>query len=144
MVEVEAVSIEIREQRKEDDNEGARSREELIKQLVERRIAEDPGGTVINIGAHHAQKSHLMGTEQQWLGDYLAHESPVVEGPIIVIGSTSARTELEALVHRRLVPEWLTRGSVSSSLSVLPDRPDHSPPKPISRTLDSARSGNLR
>jgi hypothetical protein len=95
MVEVEAVSIDIREQRKEDDNEGARSREELIKQLVERRIAEDPGGTVINIGAHHAQKSHLMGTEQQWLGDYLAHESPVVEGSIIVIGFTSARTELE-------------------------------------------------
>lgn len=96
MVEVEAVSIDIREQRKKDDNGAARSREDLIKQLADRRIAEDPGGSVINIGAHHAQKSHLMGTEQQWLGDYLLHESPVVEGSIIVIGFTSARTELEA------------------------------------------------
>jgi len=96
MVEVEAVSIDIREQREEDDSGAARSREDLIKRLVERRIAEDSGGTVINIGAHHAQKSHLMGTEQQWLGDYLAHESPVVEGSIFVIGFSSARTELEA------------------------------------------------
>ena len=96
MVEVEAVSIDIREQRKKDDNGAARSREDLIKQLADRRIAEDPNGTVINVGAHHAQKSHLMGTDQQWLGDYLAHESPIVEGSIIVIGFTSARTELEA------------------------------------------------
>ena len=96
MVEVEGASIDIREQRKEDDNGAARSREDLIKQLVDRRIAEDPGGTVINIGAHHAQKAHLMGTEQQWLGDYLAHESLVVEGSIIVIGFGSARTEVEA------------------------------------------------
>ena len=95
MVEVEAVSIDIREQREEDDGGAARSREDLIKKLVERRIAEDQGGTVINIGAHHAQKSHLMGTEQQWLGDYLAHQSPVVEGSVIVIGFGSARTELE-------------------------------------------------
>ena len=95
MVEVEGNSIDIRELRKEDDNGAARSREELIKELVERRITEAPGGTVINIGGHHAQKSHLMGTDQQWLGDYLAHESQVVEGSIIVIGFTSARTELE-------------------------------------------------
>ena len=95
MVEVEAVSIDIRDQRKDDDNGAARSREDLIKQLVERRIAADPGGTVINIGAHHAQKSHLMGTEQQWLGDYLSHESAVVNGSIIVVGFASAHTELE-------------------------------------------------
>jgi hypothetical protein len=96
MVEVETISIDIREQREEDDSGGARSREDLIKKLVERRIAEDPGGTVINICAHHAQKAHLMGTEQQWLGDYLAHESPEVGGSIVVIGFSSARTELEA------------------------------------------------
>ncbi len=96
MVEVETVSVDIREERKDDDNGAARSREELIKQLVDRRVAEDPGGTVINIGAHHAQKAHLMGTEQQWLGDHLAHETPVVGGSILVIGFTSARTELEA------------------------------------------------
>jgi hypothetical protein len=95
MIEVEERSIEIRELRKEDDDAAARSREDLIKQLAERRIAEDSGGTVINIGAHHAQLSHLMGTEQEWLGDFLAHRSTVVDGAVLAVGFTSARTELE-------------------------------------------------
>jgi hypothetical protein len=95
MAEVELASIEVRAQRREDDNEGARAREEVIKQLVDERVAECSCSTVINIGGHHAQKSHLMGTEQEWLGDYLAHKSTVVEGSIIVVGLSSARTELE-------------------------------------------------
>jgi hypothetical protein len=96
MVEVEDVSIDIRQQRRDDDDGAARSREELVKELTDRRIAEYPDGTVINIGAHHAQKAHLMGTEQEWLGDYLAHESTTVDGSVYVIGFTSARTELES------------------------------------------------
>ena len=95
MVEVEAVSIEIREARKADDGAAARAREDLIKDLVDRRVAEASGGTLINIGAHHAQKSHLMGTDQEWLGDYLAHDSPTVDGSIIVVGFSAARIELE-------------------------------------------------
>ena len=69
--------------------------EDLIKLLADKRISEHPSGTVINIGAHHAQKSHLMGTDQEWMGDYLAHGSPVADGSVFVIGFTSARTELE-------------------------------------------------
>ena len=95
MIEVEELSIDIRVLRKEDDGAAARSREDLIKVLVERRVAEGSGGTVINIGAHHAQRSHLMGTNQEWLGDFLAHRSTVVDGSVIAIGFTSARTELE-------------------------------------------------
>lgn len=95
MVEIEAASIDIRQERKDDDDAAARTREDLIKKLVDRRVSEAPGGTVINIGAHHAQKSHLMGTDQQWLGDYLAHESPTVDGSVIVVGFTAARIELE-------------------------------------------------
>lgn len=95
MIEVEMDSIDIRARRIDDDDDGARSREEVIKRLSDRRIAECSCGTIINIGAHHAQKSHLMGTEQEWMGDYLTHESTVVDGSILVIGLTSARTELE-------------------------------------------------
>lgn len=95
MVEVEAASIDIREERSEDDDAAARTREDLIKTLVDRRVSEAPGGTLINIGAHHAQKSHLMGTDQQWLGDYLAHDSSVVDGSVIVVGFSAARIELE-------------------------------------------------
>ena len=36
-----------------------------------------------------------MGTDQEWLGDYLTHRSQVVGGSIMVIGFTSAQTELE-------------------------------------------------
>ena len=56
MVEVKAVSIDIQEQRKDDDA-AARSREDL--------------------------------------GDYPAHESPVLDGSVLVADFTSARTELE-------------------------------------------------
>jgi hypothetical protein len=69
-------------------------REDLIKLLADRRIEHWSGGTIINFGAHHAQKSPLMGTDQEWLGDYLVHRSAVAGGDVIVVGFTSAKTEL--------------------------------------------------
>lgn len=62
MVEVERASIDIREYRQADDNRAARTSEEEIKELVEARLADDEGRTVINVGGPHAQKSPLMGT----------------------------------------------------------------------------------
>ena len=96
LAEVELASIDVRTQRREDDDDGARAREVVIKRLVDERVAECSCRSVINIGGHHAQKSHLMGTDQEWMGDYLAHTSTVIEGSIIVVGFNSARTELEA------------------------------------------------
>ncbi|HEX6301398.1 MAG TPA: hypothetical protein VF148_13100 [Acidimicrobiia bacterium] len=95
MVEVERVSIDIRELRQADDDRAARVREEEIKKLVESRLAGENGRAVINVGAHHAQKSPLMGTDQEWLGDYLAHRSEATEGSVFIIGFTSAKTVLE-------------------------------------------------
>lgn len=92
MVEVELASIDVRSK---DGDTASKAREEIIKQLTDKRVAGCSCGTVINIGGHHAQKSHLMGTDQEWMGDYLAHESTVVEGSIIVVGFSSARTDLE-------------------------------------------------
>jgi hypothetical protein len=92
MLEVELASIEVRAK---DGDAASKAREETIKQLVDEAIAECSCGALINIGGHHAQKSHLMGTEQEWMGDYLAHTSSVVGGSIIVIGFASAKTELE-------------------------------------------------
>ncbi len=41
-------------------------------------MSENPGGTLINFGQTHAQKSGLFGTQGiEWLGGYLVHESPV-------------------------------------------------------------------
>ncbi len=95
MVEVERASIDIREYRQSDDDRAARAREEKIKELVESRLANDEGRSVINVGGHHAQKSPLMGTSQEWLGDYLAHRSGAAEGSVFIIGFTSAETVLE-------------------------------------------------
>ena len=95
MVEVERVSIDIREYRQSDDDRAARAREEEIKELVESRLADEEGRALINVGAHHAQKSPLMGTDQEWLGDYLAHRSEAAEGSVFIIGFTSAKTVLE-------------------------------------------------
>jgi hypothetical protein len=36
-----------------------------------------------------------MGTKQEWLGDYLVHRSGAVDGSVIVLGISSAKTELE-------------------------------------------------
>ena len=91
----ELVSIDVRAARMGSDDKAARMREHLIKTLADDRIGSCACGTVINIGGHHAQKAHLMGTDQEWLGDYLAHTSEVVGGSVIVIGFSSARTELE-------------------------------------------------
>jgi hypothetical protein len=95
MVEVEQASIDVRARRADDEEAGARAREQVIKQLADESIAACPCRTVINIGGHHAQKSHLMGTDQEWLGDYLAHTSKAIDGAMIVVGFASARTELE-------------------------------------------------
>jgi len=95
LFEVERLSIQDRATRLEDDNDGARAREEIIKQLAEHRVTDCECRTVINIGGHHAQKSRLMGTSQEWLGDYLVHRSAAAGGSDVVIGFSAARTVLE-------------------------------------------------
>ncbi|MDH3300532.1 MAG: hypothetical protein OES24_08495 [Acidimicrobiia bacterium] len=95
LLTVELASIDVRAKRADDDNDGARAREDVIKRLVDQRVVDCSCGTVINIGGHHAQKSHLMGTKQEWLGDYLVNSSGAVDGSIIVIEFASAVTELE-------------------------------------------------
>ncbi len=95
MVEVERASIDIRADRESDYDRAARAREDVIKQLAEARIAGHTEHTVINIGGNHAQKSHLKGTEQEWLGDYLVHRSTAIDGSVIVVAVVAAKIELE-------------------------------------------------
>jgi hypothetical protein len=95
LLTVELASIDVRAARADDDDTGARMREDVIKRLADERIGECACGTVVNVGGHHAQKAHLMGTDQEWLGDHLAHTSAVVDGSIVVVGVSSARTDLE-------------------------------------------------
>jgi hypothetical protein len=95
MADVERASIDIRADRVSNDDRATRAREDVIKQLADARLAAVPGGVVINIGGHHAQKAPLLGTRQEWLGDYLAHRSPIAHGRVTVVSFVSAKTVLE-------------------------------------------------
>jgi len=95
MVDVERASIDIRVDRPTNDDRAARAREEVIKVLADARIGGYQNRTVVNIGGHHAQKSHLLGTKQEWLGDYLVHRSTAVDGAVVVLSVVAARIELE-------------------------------------------------
>ncbi len=91
MVDVELASVRIRGIRSSDYDRSVRLREDEMKRLADRRLADAVGGTVINVGGNHAQKSYLKGTEQEWLGDYLVHRSTAVGGPAIVVSVNVAR-----------------------------------------------------
>jgi hypothetical protein len=91
MVEVELLSIPIRRLRQSDYDESVRLREEVIKLLADRRVGGNPGGCLINFGQTHAQKSGLWGTEGiEWLGDYLAHRSPISSDSTMAIWVSAA------------------------------------------------------
>ena len=93
MVEVELTSVTIRSIRDKNYDESVRMREEAIKLLVDRRLADSTSGAVINIGSTHAQKERLWGTKIEWLGDYLAHTSQAAGSSVIVIEVSAARIE---------------------------------------------------
>lgn len=86
MVEVELWAVPMRAARQDDYDRSAALREAAIQRLADRRVAEADGGTVINFGTTHAQKEGAWGTDGvEWLGDYLAHRSPVTAGRVIAV-----------------------------------------------------------
>ena len=91
MVKVELASVRIRDIREEDYDRSAKLRENEIKRLADVRLADYPFRSLINVGGNHAQKSRFKGTEQQWLGDYLVHQSTAVGGAVFVISVGAAR-----------------------------------------------------
>jgi hypothetical protein len=90
MVEVERTSVSARAILESNYDKSVRLREEGVKKLVDSRLRDFPHGTLINIGATHAQKKRLWGTEIEWLGDYLVHKSQVADGSVIVLGVSAA------------------------------------------------------
>jgi hypothetical protein len=91
MVATEQSSIRVRELRDNKYDESVKVRESAMKQLSDLRIRNYPHGTLMNVGGNHAQKSHLKGTDQEWLGDYLVHKSEAVNRSIIVVNAAPVR-----------------------------------------------------
>ncbi|NNK48531.1 MAG: hypothetical protein HKP01_06640, partial [Gemmatimonadetes bacterium] len=121
MVEVEQASVTIRAYREDRYDLSVRLREDVMKRLSDMRLGGFTHGTLINVGGHHAQKSFLLGTSQEWLGDYLAHASPEASGSVFAMFVTAARIE-------------------SSSGAKLYDIRDSSPPNELFRLMYESRS----
>lgn len=92
MVEVEVVSVAVRANREDHYDLSVRLRESAMKRLADLRLNGYARRTILNVGGNHAQKNHLKGTSQEWLGDYLVHRSEAVGGTVFVVGVVPART----------------------------------------------------
>jgi len=91
MIDIETESVPIRTAREDNYDASAADREDVMKRICDRLIGATEGGTVINVGGNHAQKERLMGTEHEWLGDYLVNRSPVAAGDTIVVSVVPAK-----------------------------------------------------
>jgi hypothetical protein len=92
MVEVELVSVAVRANREDHYDLSVRLRESAMKRLTDKRLEGYAHRSVLNVGGNHAQKKHLKGTSQEWLGDYLVNRSSAVGGPTFVVTVVPART----------------------------------------------------
>jgi hypothetical protein len=91
MLDVETVSVGIRARRKAHYDQTVAERETEMKRLADLRLDGYAHRTLVTVGSTHAQKSRLIGTDIEWLGDYLVHKSQAVGGPVFVICVTAAR-----------------------------------------------------
>lgn len=80
MVDREVDSIYCRSPLEEGDEAlRATRRETVMKQNVEKIISTYDMPAIINTGFYHTQKKHVLGTDQEWLGEYLEFISPVAK-----------------------------------------------------------------
>jgi hypothetical protein len=100
MVEIEQSTENIRAWRADRYDDSARLREDVMKDLAERRLRDFGYKTLINVGGNHAQKARMLGTDQEWLGDFLVHKSTATGGSVITVNVRPARiiTEDESRV----------------------------------------------
>lgn len=94
MVDVELVSVAVRANREDHYDLSVRLRESAMKRLADKRLGGYAHRSVLNVGGNHAQKRHLKGTSQEWLGDYLVNRSSAVGGTTFVVTVVPARTAL--------------------------------------------------
>lgn len=91
MIEVEVASVAVRANREDHYDLSVRLRESAMKRLTDMRLEGYPHGSVLNVGSSHAQKQHLRGTSQEWLGDHLVNRSDAVGGSVFVLAAVPAR-----------------------------------------------------
>jgi hypothetical protein len=77
-------------------------REEVIKGIVEKQLAETPGGTLVNMGFTHLQREHRTGTSKEWLGEYLSLHSPHGAGStlLVLVGAARGAINYQGKIER--------------------------------------------
>ena len=91
MTWVQEESIRIKSGWESDYARSHAERERIMKELVERRLAEVGDAiTILHVGANHIQREHLMGIETEWVGGYLAERSPSASGETYLLYLTAA------------------------------------------------------
>lgn len=93
MTWVQLATLPIRANWESDHVQAHEMREEVIKELVERRLDQDNNHVVVYFGGNHIQREHLMGTEKEWLGGYLANRSPHTAGDTFLLYLTAAKSD---------------------------------------------------
>lgn len=94
MVEVATESLAIRDEWESRGEDVAHPlREEVIKTLVDRRVADARGPVLVNIGGYHGQRTHVMGTPKRWLAEHLASSSSSSGGSFMSVYVAFARAE---------------------------------------------------
>jgi hypothetical protein len=89
MVDGERRSLAVRRERAGRRRDEAR--EAAMKALVDRQLARAGGGTLVNVGYYHAQKTRRDGTVREWLGEHLVRSSPHAQGRTFVLVVVPAR-----------------------------------------------------
>ena len=83
IVGAELLSLEVRAARAGRQRDEARER--VMEALVDQELARAPGGTLVNVGYYHAQKTSRDGTVKTWLAEHLVTASPHAEGSVFVL-----------------------------------------------------------
>ncbi|MEQ9319817.1 MAG: ChaN family lipoprotein [Polyangiaceae bacterium] len=68
-------------------------REDAIKAMVDRRLETTTGPVVLNMGGFHLQKTHVMGTPKQWLGEHLGSPTHPAGGAVLRLYVQFARAQ---------------------------------------------------
>jgi len=96
IAEMELASILCRRPLEQGDVElRSKMREDTIKSMVDGYMENGEGGTLVNIGFYHAQNSHFLGTQNEWLGEYLRSSSPHSKGESYSLVVVPAKGEIK-------------------------------------------------
>ena len=94
MVENEIKSIGIRANWSSDYQTSFSNREDLIKSNADYCLAQSEGTIIFYFGSYHAQKERFMGSNIEWLGDYLHNSNPISTNKSISIVGVPLKGEI--------------------------------------------------